>query len=171
MNDLWFKPPARKRIKEIPLAPVLDLLTVVIFFLLLSASFLELTKHTLPPSSVSALANANAPVPLNLKVFLTRRGAGYNFDLRWTGDKPGREERALPRSQDVIRRAQDIRQVSSSLAQTLKTRFPGEASVQIGLGPNINYQEVIAVMDGVREHFEDLILVSPQEAQEKAVLK
>jgi biopolymer transport protein ExbD len=154
-------------VQEIPLAPVLDLLTVVIFFLLLSTSFVELTKQTLPPSSTSVVSDPAAPIPLNLRLFLVRAGKAYKFALQWAGDKPGREERLLPAGALGAAREKDLREVSANLAHELKQRYPQEASVQVGLGSNINYQEVIAVMDGVREHFDDLVMVSPQDAESK----
>lgn len=167
MKDFIAKPARRRRIREIPLAPVLDLLTVIIFFLLLSTSFVELTKQTLPPSSLSVITDPSTAIPLSLRFFMVRQGRNYNFIYRWTGDKPGEESRAIPASVNESQRTKDIRDIAANLSEKLKQRFPNEASVQLGLGSNITYQEVIAFMDGVREHFDDLVMVSPQDAEAK----
>jgi biopolymer transport protein ExbD len=164
MTDFLPKRRRRRHLKDIPLAPVLDLLTVVIFFLMLSTSFVELTKHTLPPASVSQLTDPQAKTPVSLKLFAVRKGGGYGLAFHWTGDSPGVERAQVAAGSDE----KELRTFADGLSKKLKDKFPDEASVQLSMASNVNYQEMIAIMDGVREHFEDLVLIAPQEAESDA---
>ena len=167
MSD--FLPPKKPRthLKEIPLAPVLDLLTVVVFFLLLSTSFIEFTKETLPPSSTSVITDPSTAVPLSLRVFVVRKGTNFVVRTMWSGATPGEKSSEFSPGSDANDRVRAIRERTSKFADELKIRFATESNVQLGLGSNVTYQEMIAVMDGVREHFDDLVMVSPKSVESK----
>gem|GEM_PF-779841 len=157
----------RRHVGEIPLAPVLDLLVVVIFFLILSSSFIDLTKQTLPPSAVSTITDPIAPPPIAPKLFAIQNEAGVRLFLRWGGIDPGQSSRQLALSgvSNEDESASQIETSSSEMMAEFSKKFPNEKSLQLGLSENLNYQQMVSVMDGAREHLQDLVLVSYREAE------
>ena len=60
----------KAHIPEPELVPILDALTSVIFFLLLSTTFIELTKITVPPSQTSVVTDPQTPPPATPKLYI-----------------------------------------------------------------------------------------------------
>ncbi len=155
----------KRHVREIPLAPILDLLVVVIFFLILSANFIDFNKQTLPPSSVSVIKDPIAPPPISVKMFVVNKNSQYRMFLRWSGKKPDQISENIPVTQDLKVDSKALREKASEIIKKFQEKFPDEKSVQLGLGSTINYQQMVSVMDGVKESIPDLILLSFRETE------
>jgi biopolymer transport protein ExbD len=165
MHDFLSKP-KRHHVKEIPLAPILDLLTVVIFFLILSASFIELRQETLPPSSqVTATPQPNTPpiVPLNPKLMMTNKDGEIILLLKWFGTTPGQTIKKL--RPGVDRYDIELKNAANELAKELKKMYPLESQIQLGWQSDIKYQTVLTVVDGVMPEIKDLVFLAPDETE------
>lgn len=165
MHD-FLKKPKRHHVKEIPLAPILDLLTVVIFFLILSASFIEMRQNTLPPSSTITLAGASAKaedIPVNPKLIMGIREGQIILLLKWFGANPGQLTRKLTpglKSYDF-----ELKNSASLLLKEFKKNYPGENQMQLGWQGDIKYQKVLTVVDGIITEIKDLVFLSPEESE------
>jgi len=153
-----FESTDRKHVPEPDLVPILDGLTAVIFFLLLSISFIGMTKITMPPSFVSAAASSD-DIPVSGKVKAILQGETIVVKLEWIGQKPGGLSESAVRVSSKTKN-ESLIAVAKKLAAQFKEKFPGEKSLQIALGPSLNYQELISIMDGLRTNFDDLVLSS-----------
>jgi biopolymer transport protein ExbD len=161
--DNYFKRQRRRDIKELQIAPILDMLVAVIFFLLLSTSFIDYTKQTVPPSGVKTITDPIAPPPMNPKLYGILVDRELKLILRWAGSQPGEMRRSmtLTPSTGVDKK---VVAASSELIEAFKSKNPREKSLSLAFTQNFPYQKVISVMDGVRAHLPDLILVSYDEA-------
>lgn len=155
MDDLIVKP-ERRHIKEPNLVPVIDMFTVVIFFLILSTSFFSFTKITIPPSKVSVNTDPLAPPPLGAKLLLRKKLNQVNILLQWTGSSPGQEVETASLDK--------VFEVTGKLAKKYKSIQPKERTIQLGMSPDTPYQTLIDAMDGIRESLPDMVLISPDEA-------
>jgi biopolymer transport protein ExbD len=155
----------RRHTPEPDLVPILDGLTAVIFFLLLSISFIGLTKLTLPPSTAS-VTSLSQEVPVSARVVGQIQGAQILLKLQWLGPTPGSVEEKVPRV-EIPGANSLLVEAAHRLAQELKRRFPKEKTIQIALSPDANYQELISIMDGLRKKqtYEDLVLSSYVDAK------
>jgi biopolymer transport protein ExbD len=154
----------RRHAPEPDLVPILDGLTAVIFFMLLSISFIGITKLTLPPSAVSTGAPNNT-VPVSGRVIAQLQGDNINVKLEWLGSHPGSVTEKAVRTGPEARNL-NLVQAVEKLAIQFKEKFPEEKTIQIALASQLNYQELISVMDGLRKNglYEDLVLSSYTEA-------
>ncbi len=153
----------RRDLLEISVVPILDMWTGVIFFMLLSTAFVELTKLTLPPSSVSQVARTSRVIPTNPKLFLDLRGKELQVLITWSGSDPGSDRTTLHVPQGPkypVALKNQIRRMVEGFVR----KFPAEKTLQIGLGPEVSYQILIAVMDGAQVIMPDVVLISYQEA-------
>ena len=158
----FIKKSHRHHVREIPLAPVLDLLVVVIFFLVLSTSFTEFTKQTVPPSAVSTITDPVAPPPIALKMLIASDSGGTRVILKWGGEKPDQREKLIPAT--TANRAGDILTSADELVKSFMELYPKEKSVQLALGATLEYQDMVSAMDGLQKHLPDVVLVSAAEA-------
>jgi len=159
MSNTFFEKPHRRHVSELNIVPVLDMLTTIIFFLLLSTSFMEFNKLTVPPAQVSTITDPVAPPPLQPRLAVTRVGASYQVLLTWAGPVPGSVKQA-----DVAS-AQALFTVLSKVVKEFKVRFPSESTLQMGLGRDVPFEDLIWAMDAVRESISDIVLYSPEEAE------
>ncbi len=147
----------RKHIPEPDLVPILDALTSVIFFLLLSATFMTLTKLTVPPAQVST-AKASDLIPLNPVLVVKENNGELLLKLSWKGSQPGemvkQVSRMMPRNLELLAQTE-------ALMKEFSGRFTDQKTLQLSLSNQIQYQELITVMDGVRTAYQDIVLVSP----------
>ena len=152
-----FESTGRKHIPEPDLVPILDALTSVIFFLLLSATFMTLTKLTVPPAQVST-AKASDVIPMNPVFIVKEHNGELLLKLSWKGSAPGeivrQLSRMMPRNLDLLEKTQEI-------VKDFSARFSNEKTMQLSLSNQIQYQELITVMDGLRTVYQDIVLVSP----------
>lgn len=162
----FLKKPKRHHVREIPLAPILDLLTVVIFFLILSASFIEMRQNTLPPSStVVAHGSLATPekIPLNPKLIMGMKDGEVIFLLKWFGATPGQLTKKIKlgkKNYDL-----NLKSTASLILNEFKKVYPKESKLQLGWQGNINYQVVLTVVDGIIPEIKDLVFLSPEESE------
>lgn len=165
MHD-FLNRPKRHHVKEIPLAPILDLLTVVIFFLILSASFIEIRQNTLPPSSTitsKGTADSTDLIPLNPKLIMGKKEKKTTLLLKWFGVKPGQLIKEVLLTKDDY--DQHLKESASNIIKEFKKIYPLESKIQLGWNGNIKYQTVLTVVDGVMLEIKDLIFLSPEESE------
>lgn len=151
-----FETTDRKHVPEPDLVPILDGLTAVIFFLLLSLSFIGFTKITIPPSFVSA-AQSSDDKPVSPRVKATLQGESILVKLEWLGKNPGNISESAIRV-PAKNKNESLIEAAEKLASKFKEKYPGEKALQVTLGPDLNYQELISLMDGLRKSYEDLTL-------------
>lgn len=151
-------------IPEPDLVPILDGLVSVIFFLLLSISFIGLTKVTVPPSSSTVVSSENAKIPLSPKLTAKILDEKIRMDLDWIGPKPDRLFIETDRIERNLVNKEYIEKVRQ-MVKEFKLRYPAENTLQLALDRDLSYQEMISIMDGARESMGDLVLNSYEEVQ------
>ncbi len=153
------------RSPRIDLVPIIDAMTCVIFFLLLSSTFVEFTKISMPQavSSVVTTSAAKEP-PLTPKLIGVVKGDFIHLVLSWSGKSPSQMEKRVKRDPNN-QRSEALQATAQGVAAEFKRMFPNEPALLLGLSPQATYQEMISVMDGARQEMKDLVLVSWTEAQ------
>lgn len=167
IDDLFQRRPKR-HVKDLNIVPILDMLTTVIFFLLMSTTFIEFTKLTVPPAKTSVITEADSKPPVAPKLLLTRQGTGLKLLLTWGGEKAGEASERVGADALAEVRRDGLIKASRKLADSFARRFPAEKTLQVGLGAQVPYQDLISVMDGVREPFPDIALISYAEAEARS---
>ena len=165
MHD-FINRPKRKHIKEIPLAPILDLLVVVIFFLILSASFVELRQNIIPPSSSSVISSAvmdSKSIPLNPKLLIMSKKGTISLLLRWQGSTPGQILKKLKISQTNY--DAELKTSAQEIVKEFKKNYPDQSQIQLGWHSDMIYQSVLTTVDGVLLEIKDLVLLSPEDSE------
>ncbi|MBL7671728.1 MAG: biopolymer transporter ExbD [Bdellovibrionaceae bacterium] len=153
-----------RSLPEPDLVPILDGLTCVIFFLLLSISFIGLTKLTLPPSASTVVSAGVEKLPVSPKIKVRREGNQLSVELEWMSLRQESAKFIYPRDESKKVHRELIQKVSE-LVFSFKEKFPAEKTMQLVLSPDLNYQEMISVMDGIRLHIEDIVLNSYKELE------
>jgi biopolymer transport protein ExbD len=155
----------RKKIKEPDVVPILDMLVAVIFFLLLSTTFIELSKQTIPPSGLSTITDPVAPPPLNPKLIGIQKANQLSLALSWAGDQPDRKIISLILTGEIdTDRLNIVNQVEILISEFSKS-YPKEKTLQLGLESHIQYQNLISIIDGASGHLPDVVLVSYKTAR------
>ena len=153
-----------RHIPEPDLVPILDALTSVIFFLVLSTTFMEFTKVTVPPSKTSVITDPLRPPPVSGKILvqLDKKGSGLKLDLKWGGVSPDLVSENVTLIGD---RADNhlIEDAANKIVSEYLSKYPDEKSIQVGFGKNVNYQQMISTMDGIRKRIQDIVLISYHE--------
>lgn len=166
MIDGWIQKKPRRHVQDLNIVPILDMLTTVIFFLLMSTSFLEYTKHTIPPSSTATVSNSSHEEPRTPKLFLTSpTPTNYRLLLRWGGKNPGEKTESIEVGGDSKTVRALLLKASTQVVKEFAANNPSEKTIQIGLGTHLPYQSLISVMDGVRPLIPDIVLISYSEAE------
>lgn len=153
-----------KRIIDLNIVPILDMLISIIFFLLLSTSFIGYTKLQVPPASVSTVTSPVAPEPLSPKLMVAGKDQKVRLILVWKGEKPGRKIESVDVPADDSR-AKIIQEKVFGILKEFNTKYPGEKTLQMGLSPKLPYQFLIASMDAARETVPDVVLIDYNEVQ------
>lgn len=160
MTDFGFPKKKKRTIDDLNVVPILDMFVSIVFFLLLSASMVGMTKIVLPPSSTSSVESGVTKVPLNPKLYVLadRDPNKIKVLLRWEGDTPGNDSLTLDGQiiKDQKKPVEEIKQ----LVKKFKEKFPEEKTVQISLQSGVIYQWLISAMDGVRDQLPDMVLNS-----------
>jgi len=160
MIDEILRKRKRKPIKDLNIVPILDMLTTVIFFLLMSTTFIEYTKLTLPPAATAVSPSADLPPPLSPKLILKVNPDGLlTGTLFWSGASPGDLNFQAEQDQ-IVSKASEVIGLFSS-------KYPSEKTLQISLEESIPYQRLIDIMDAARDYLPDTVLVSYLEAKAK----
>lgn len=156
----------RRHMPEPDLVPIMDALTSVIFFLLFSTTFMQLTQVTLPPSALTA-SKSSEELPLSPKFYLViEKNNQLLLRLNWSGKNPGHSEAVLARK-SFRESSPELLQKTKDLLKQFKEKLNYDQSLQLALDADANYQELITVMDGAREVFQDLVLMSPEEVKNR----
>ncbi len=125
---------------ELNLASIIDCLTVIIAFLLLSSSFVSYgaldTAVAAPQSSQTADGSEERPQSLTLSVKILEDD---RVELEISGKRT--EKRRIAR--DSLR----------TELQALKAKYPGLEGMVLSAGPRLPYREVIRGMDEARTIF------------------
>lgn len=161
MDSEWFDKPHRRHQRELDIVPILDMLTAIIFFLLLTTTFVEYTKQTLPPSESVILSDPASKAPVSPRLLVSESGGEVHIVLDWQGETPGKKNAST--ALDAAKYPTGVKESVSKLLGEFKQSFPGEATIRVGLSEGAAYQTLIAVMDGVREQIADIVLISPEE--------
>ncbi len=153
------------RSPRIDLVPIIDAMTCVIFFLLLSSTFVEFTKITMP-QAVSAVAqtSVNKDPPIAPKLIGVIKGNDLHMVLSWAGKHPDHIIKKVARDPQN-KRSLVLQSTTQQVVAEFKKKFPDEKAILLGFSPQVTYQEVISAMDGARQELQDLVMVSWTEAQ------
>lgn len=155
----------KSHIPEPDLVPILDALTSLIFFLLLSTTFIELTKLTLPPSKTEIVTSSPSAPPVAGKIYMKIEDSQrVSVIVKWSGSNPDQIKRTILRG-DLDKPSLELGTVASQLTSRFKEMFPNEHSVQLALSEGATYQEMITIMDGIRDSINDIVLTSHSEIQ------
>ena len=160
MIDQILQTKKKKHVQDLNIVPILDMLTTVIFFLLMSTTFMEYTKLTLPPAASVVATGKNATQPLNPRLILKGQGNGrFLSTLIWGGSNPGQSQNSADSSTllDVVRKQ----------VESFSSKNPDEKTLQVSLERALPYQSLISVMDGARDKLPDIVLVSYHEADQQ----
>lgn len=165
MSDFEFPRRKKSSIDELNVVPILDMFVSIVFFLLLSASMVGMTKIVLPPSSTTTIESGTTKLPVNAKVFVISSEAKsgmFKVILKWEGSRPGSD--SIHVDEDVFKEPSKIVTNIQDMIKKFKDAYPEERTIQIGMQSSIPYQWLISVMDGVREVMPDMVLTSYQMA-------
>jgi biopolymer transport protein ExbD len=160
MIDEIFQKPRKKHTKDLNIVPILDMLVTVIFFLLMSTSFIEYTKLSLPPASSVAVSTGGDHPPISPKIYVSQSNDQYTLQLKWAGKAPG----VASRSAD----AKTIESKTRELMLDFSKAYPGEKTLQVSMKKSVNYQSLISLMDGARDYLPDIVLTSYTNAEAEA---
>ncbi|MBU6154164.1 MAG: biopolymer transporter ExbD [Bdellovibrionales bacterium] len=159
MIDQILQTKKKKHVQDLNIVPILDMLTTVIFFLLMSTTFMEYTKLTLPPAASVVATGKNATQPVNPRLLLKGQGNGrFLSTLVWGGPNPDQIQSSADSSTllDAVRKQVD----------RFAAKHPDEKTLQVSLERSLPYQSLISVMDGARERLPDIVLISYFEADQ-----
>lgn len=164
MLDLFSGDRKRKEVPELNVVPILDMLMSVIFFLLLTTTFLQFTKESVPPASVSTITDPIKPPPVAAKLMVFPDDKGLKLSLNWSGIHPGKIEKDFtPSPENPDASEAELLKSTTDMATEFNAQYPNEKTIQIGFGEDVPYQHLITVMDGVKEKLPDMVLFSYKE--------
>lgn len=139
--------------EELNLVPIMNLVTILIPFLLLSAQFVTLAviDSTLPAIGKPTESTEPEEEKLNLSVAVTPTGFSILGASGVLGNPEG-EGATVPCLQDGCpgRDAYDYPRLTQMLGQ-IKDQFPNEENIILIPASNIPYEVLIATMDATRE--------------------
>lgn len=155
IDDILQKRP-KKHVKDLNIVPILDMLTTVIFFLLMSTSFIEYTKLTLPPASTSSAPVEQKDPPVAPRVLVTQKDENtYAIRLSWAGRNPGQSSGEADET--------GITTKTVEILSRFAKNYPNEKTLQVSMGRAVKYQALISVMDGSRDLLPDVVLMGYSE--------
>ena len=163
MIDQIFQKKPKKPTRDLNIVPILSMLTTVIFFLLMSTSFIEYTKLTLPPSqSVAAPLGAEAVKSLAPILYVrpvgTPVGTKIELHLTWQGKDPGHD--LIESEPEMVLSQAEV------LFRKFNSQFPLEKTLQISLEKSIKYQTLISIMEATKNLIPDIVLLSYREVNQ-----
>lgn len=163
MDDLFQRDKPRSGI-DLNIVPIMDMLICVIFFLLLSTTFLGFTNLQVPPSQVTTITDPVRPEPVAPKIMAFIRDNRLQIRMEWNGLRPGERTISIE-PQQLMGRALKVQTQTRAMVEEFKKVYPNENTVQVSLSAEIPYQILISLMDGVRERLPDIVLFSYQEVE------
>lgn len=158
MDNLFERVKPRTGI-DLNVVPIMDMLICVIFFLLLSTTFMGYTKLQVPPSSVTTITDPVRPEPLSPKMMAYIFDGQLQIRLEWKGQSPG--SKTIPiAARDLVGRAKKVQDRTAEMIREFKRVYPSETTLQMALSAEIPYQILISMMDGARLLLPDVVLYS-----------
>src|SRR5512143_1599073 len=118
------------------LTPMMDILTVLVVFLLITAVFMSITIEELSVPTTSGGAAANMP---NFAIEVIVRKTGLEIA------NGSSVEAAIPKTDDKY----DLELLSKILIR-LKSQYPDKQDASVLMEPDIKYDHLIEIMDAVR---------------------
>ena len=167
MLEDFFEKPERRHQKDLNIVPILDMLVTIIFFLLTTAGFMEFTKLTVPPSATTVASPSKPEPPLSPRIFVVEAKDGVRLLMSWRGGNPGQKSATIS-DPDPEKARIELVEKAKEFSKDFAKAHPGEKTIQIGLGSKVPYQQLIAVMDGVRDQLPDMVLISYGDAEARA---
>jgi hypothetical protein len=150
---------SHKQISEVPIVPIIDMLVAIIFFLLLSTTFFNLTFQSVPPSKNITITDPQVPPPPSPKLFIDDENNVLHLTLAWSGPQAGQRDMRFPLST-----AKDYSPQIASMAKTMVEEFlrvyPRESSIQVGLSPELPVQILLSTVEGINKTPLSVVLVS-----------
>ena len=128
----------RHKPAEINLVSMIDMMTILVFFLLVHGGFVRLAILELNLPTAQSQASADPP---EFQLEVTVRESGIEIGDRATG---------LLNRLEKIGGDYDFDALSAYLTQ-VKDQFPAKTDATLLLEPDISYEIVVAVMDRLRE--------------------
>lgn len=168
MDDFIVHRKKRKGIIELQIAPVLDMLVAVIFFLLLSTTFVEFTKQSIPPMVISSVTDPKKTEVVAPKVLAMRDATSLTVMLTWGGAAPGKYVRVLPSKEEKTPSA-DVIRILDQMIKDFQIIYPNETTVQVGFNEVATMQDVLSVMDAVAARLPDIALISYQDTASELI--
>jgi biopolymer transport protein ExbD len=123
--------------ESLNLVPMIDIFTVLVTFLLMTAVF---DPTTILPLDLPAPQSSREPPPPGLQLEVTIRA--QRIDV---GDRDGGILKRIPSSAEGY----DLKALSEFLRQ-VKARYPDKTEATVLLEPDIAYEALVQVMDSVR---------------------
>ena len=120
----------------INLTPMMDILTVLVVFLLITAVFMSITIEELSVPTAAGGAAANMP---NFAIEVIVRKTGLEIA------NGSSVEAAIPKKDDKY----DLELLSKILLR-LKSQYPDKQDATVLMEPDIKYDHLIEIMDAVR---------------------
>lgn len=133
---------------ELNLASIIDCFTVLIAYLLVSASFISLTAMEV---DVAVPGFSSAPSPEDQVELTMDLDAHRNILVKVTGPSAGAF--LVPAKSDQW----DTLALAEKLA-SMKASIPGIASVMLTAERSVEYRDVVAVLEAAKPHFPDISL-------------
>jgi biopolymer transport protein ExbD len=121
----------------INLTPMMDILTVLVVFLLITAVFMSVTIEELSVPTAAGGSALNTP---NFAIEVIVRKAGLEIA------NGSSVQAAIPNKDDKY----DMELLSKMLLR-LKAQYPAKDDATVLMEPNIKYDHLIEIMDAVRE--------------------
>jgi biopolymer transport protein ExbD len=149
-----FGPRKKKKVEEVNVAPILDVMFTIIFFLLVATSFEAYTKLTVPPSRVSAAeSKPNEVPPANPRVMVQGSNSNLTVTLKAAGARPFEKEKNT--------NFEKLRETVGEMVQEYLVKNPNEKTYQLTIESGLSYEVLIKAMDGIRVSSQDVVLVAP----------
>jgi len=123
---------------EINLTSMIDMMTILVFFLLVHGGFVRLAILEL---NLPAAQSAPSVEPPKFQLEVTVRESGIELGDRNAG--------LLSRVDTVPEGGYDLPKLTEYLTQ-LKQQFPDKTDATLLLEPDVNYDSMVAVMDRIR---------------------
>lgn len=151
--------------QEVPIAPVLDMMVSIIFFLLLSTTYYSFTFQPVPPSQSVTITDPLEPPPRSPRLLIFTNGNVLNANLNWAGVEPGvmRVQSRLP--SDPSKYDPVAKGRIQKLVEQFAKKYPEEKAIQVGFGSDVNYQIMISILEAVTPFIHDVALLSYRETE------
>ena len=164
MIDFGFDQVKRRHVEELNVVPILDMFIAVIFFILLTTSFVGFTKLHVPPATVGTVDTSQKAPPLSPRLALIQGEGKLILKLVWEGLDPGSDRKDLE-SLLLAKNPKLLKVAVEELLEKFLKKYPAERTIQMGMTPKAPYQFLIDMMDASRTRMPDVVLISYEEAQ------